>query len=381
MLQRVKTNLALATTLVLAASLGPARADPITLKETGSTLILPLFKVWAENYGKTHQGVTITTDGTGSQKGIAAAVGGSVQIGTSDAFMSNEEIDHHPDILNIAMAISAQTINYNLPGLTQPLKLDGPVLVGIYTGKIRSWDDKAIVALNPGVTLVHHDIVPVRRADGSGDTFVFTQYLSFTSSSGETIGFYTQPASWENNPGFGTTINWPKVDGEQSAVGNQGVVDLLGKTPYAIGYVGISFSQQTGQAKLGTAMMKSYSGQFLLPTEATISAAAASLTPRTPDDERLTLVNAPGQNCYPLINYEYAIVSRKQASPEVATAMRQFLQWAVAPDEHNASYIAAEHFIPLPAHIWVKSHDQIKAIYSIGPKSAQRFSDKADAAQ
>ena len=362
MFQRVKTTLAFATALVLAASLGPARADPVTLKETGSTLILPLFRVWADGYGKTHEGVTVTTDGTGSQKGIAAAVGGSVQIGTSDAFMSNKDIDQHPDILNIAMAISAQTINYNLPGLSQPLKLDGPVLAGIYTGKIRSWDDKAIATLNPGVKLPHHDIVPVRRADGSGDTFVFTQYLSFTNSFEETTGFFTQPASWEKNPGFGTTIDWPKVDGEQAAVGNQGVVDLLAKTPYAIGYVGISFAQKIEQAKLGTAMMKSYAGEFLLPTEATIAAAAGSLTPRTPDDERLTLVNAPGPNCYPLINYEYAIVAKKQASPAVAAALRHFLQWAIAPDEQNAGYIAAEHFIPLPPRIWVKSHDQIEAI-------------------
>ena len=253
----------------------------------------------------------MSTEGGGSQKGIEAAVAGSAQIGTSDAFMSSEQAGQHPDILNIAMAISAQTVNYNLPGLTQPLKLDGPTLVGIYTGKIRSWDDRAIAALNPGVSLPHHEIVPLHRADGSGDTFVFTQYLSFTTEPDQAIGFFTQAPSWQSGPGYGTTVTWPKVEGEQTATGNDGMVEALQKTPYSVGYVGVSFADKVKAAGLGAALVKSNSGEFLLPTPDTILAAAASLTPRTPDDERLSLVNAPGRNCYPLINYEYAMVSKK----------------------------------------------------------------------
>jgi phosphate transport system substrate-binding protein len=346
---------------LLAAPLA-ARAADLTLRETGSTLILPVFQAWAQEYATSHPGVTITTKGSGSARGIAAAIDGSAEIGTSDAFMSSEQASAHPGILNIAMAISAQTINYNLPGVKQTLKLDGPALAGIYRGRIRSWNDPALAKLNPGVTLPDHAIVPVHRADGSGDTFVFTQYLSFTTEGDRPDGFFTEPNSWSKSPGFGTTIAWPEVDGAQTATGNQGVADLLAKVAYSIGYVGVSFEDKISAAGLGTAMMRSNSGQFLLPTQETVTAAAASLTPRTPVDERLSLINAPGANCYPLINYEYAIVQAKQKDPATADALRRFLSWASVPDESNQKLLAADHFISLPAHTWATTSDQIQQI-------------------
>jgi phosphate transport system substrate-binding protein len=329
----------------------PVRADDVSLVETGSTLLYPLFKVWVSEYTKTHSGVHITASGTGSGAGIAQAISGAAQIGTSDAYMTDAQAKRNPQIINVPMAISAQTVNYNLPGLnTTNLKLDGPVLVGIYTGKIRAWDDKPIAALNPDVKLPHHDIIPIRRADESGDTFVFTQYLTFTTP------------SWENTIGYGTSIAWPAVPGSLSADGNLGVLKATQQTPYSISYLGISFHTEIADAALGTALLKSYSGEFLAPTPETIAAAAASLSPRTPPDERLTLVNAPGANAYPLVNYEYAIVSTKQANPETAKAIRRFLLWAIAPDETNEKYLDEAHFIALPAHIWVMSHDQIEKI-------------------
>ena len=200
------------------------------------------------------------------------------------------------------------------------------------------------------MTLPHNTIIPVRRGEESGDTFIFTQYLTFSTE------------AWENSHGFGTKIAWPAVPGELEAIGNVGMVEKIQQTPYSIGYVGISFYADVAKASLGTAALKSYSGEFLLPTPETIEAAAASLGPRTPPDERLTLVNAPGANAYPLVNYEYAIVSKNQPNPAVAAALRKFLLWAIAPDETNDKYITDEHFIPLPAHIWVLSHDQIMMI-------------------
>jgi phosphate transport system substrate-binding protein len=137
---------------------------------------------------------------------------------------------------------------------------------------------------------------------------------------------------------------------------------MVQQTPYSITYVGISFHAEVAKNELGTALLKSYSGEYLLPTPETIAAAAASLGPRTPVDERLTLVNAPGANAYPLINYEYAIVSTNQANPATARAIRKFLLWAIAPDETNEKYLGDAHFIALPAHIWVLSHDQIEMI-------------------
>jgi phosphate transport system substrate-binding protein len=340
----------LALSLVLLTT-PSTRADDITLAETGSSQLYPLFKIWASAYMDTHPGVRITTSSTGSGVGIQQAISGAVQIGTSDAYMSDAQIKQNPAIINVPMAISALTVNYNLPGLnTANLKLDGPVLAGIFAGKIRAWDDEAIASLNPDVKLPHHDIIPVHRADGSGDTFVFSQYLTFT----------TPP--WEHNVGFGTSIPWPAVPGSLSANGNSGVLGTIQQTPYAISYVGVSYHAEIANAELGTALLKSYSGEFLLPTPETITAAAKALTPRTPQDERLTLVNAPGAQAYPLINYEYAIVSTRQANPATAAAIRKFLLWAIAPDETNEKYLDESHFIALPAHIWVLSHDQIEMI-------------------
>jgi phosphate transport system substrate-binding protein len=347
-----------ATMVVAAAALGlfafprtSASAPGVTLTETGSTLAYPLFNVWASEYAKTHPGVRIVSGATGSGAGMAQAVSGGVQIGLSDAYMSDIQARQNPRIINVPMAISALTVNYNLPGLNRiALKLDGPTLVGVYSGRIRMWDDKAIAALNPGVRLPHHVIIPIHRADGSGDTFVFTQYLTFTTP------------SWENSVGFGTSPTWPGVPGALKAIGNVGILRAIQQIPYSISYLGVSFHAEVAKAGLGTALLKSYSGQYLFPTPQTIAAAAAALGPRTPPDERLTLVNAPGANAYPLINYEYAIVSTHQANPATAAAIRNFLQWAIAPDETNAAYLQSTHFIPLPAHIWVLSHDQLERI-------------------
>jgi len=136
----------------------------------------------------------------------------------------------------------------------------------------------------------------------------------------------------------------------------------LHETPYSVGYVGVSYHDDIAKAGLGTAALKRYDGEFLLPTPESIAAASAALGPWTPTDERLTLVNAPGADAYPLINYEYAIVSTKQADAETAAAIRKFLHWATAPDETNQKYFDDAHFITLPAHMWVLSYDQIEKI-------------------
>jgi len=329
----------------------PAFADGITLTETGSTLVHPLFDLWAAAYAKGHPGVQITTGATGSGAGIEQAIAGKVQIGTSDAYMSDAEARQHSGILNIPLAISAQTVNYNLPGLEKTnVKLDGPTLAGIYSGTITQWDAKEIATLNPGVALPHQTIIPVRRADGSGDTFIFTQFLSFST-----------PA-WEMRQSYGITVNWPTIAGALTATGNDGMVKLLQQTPYAIGYVGVSFSDDVAEASLGTAALGTNDGPFVLPTQETIEAGAASLGPRTPPDERLSLVYAPGPNSYPLVNYEYAVVSAKQPDAATAAALRRFLLWTILPSEENQATVASVHFLPLPPHTWELSQAQIQMI-------------------
>jgi phosphate transport system substrate-binding protein len=325
-------------------------AQTVTLVETGSTLLYPLFNIWVPPFEKAHPNIRVTTQGTGSGTGIAQAISGVVQIGASDAYMSNQQIKQNPNLLNIPLAISAQAVNYNLPGLNnQHLKLSGPVLADIYTGKISKWNAGPIAALNPGMKLPDHKIIPVHRTDGSGDTFIFSQYLSFSTP------------SWENSVGYGTTVSWPSVQGGLGAEGNPGMVEALKQNPYSIAYIGVSFYKEVAAAKLGVAMLKNKDGKFLLPTAATISAAASQLVAKTPADERISLVFAPGANSYPIINYEYAIVNAKQHDKATADAVKELLTWAGtkgnAPD-----YLDQVEFKALPKAVLKQSEAQIAKI-------------------
>ncbi len=337
-----------AATLALPAA--ARAAAPVSLLETGSTLLYPLFNIWVPAYTKANPGVRISTQGTGSGTGIAQAISGVAQIGASDAYMANAQIKQNPNILNIPLAISAQTVNYNVPGLNQThLKLSGPVLAGIYSGKIRFWDDAALKALNPGVALPHHVIIPVHRTDGSGDTFIFSQYLAFSTP------------SWMKTVAYGTTISWPAVPGGLGAEGNPGMVQGAQQNPYSIAYIGVSFHAQIAKAGLGTALIENKAGKFLLPSAATIGAAAAAIGPKTPKDERISLVFAPGVSSYPIINYEYAIVNKKQASPATAAALKKFLLWCITAG-NASSFLDQVRFIALPAPIVALSKTQIDKI-------------------
>jgi phosphate transport system substrate-binding protein len=337
--------------LLLGASGKAAAAANIALHETGSTLVYPLFKLWIPDYQAQHPDVAFTAGATGSGDGIAKAIAGAVQIGTSDAYMSETDIEQNPQILNIPLAISAQTVNYNLPGLSAPLKLDGPTLAGIYSGQITMWNASEIAALNPGVALPQHQIIPIHRTDASGDTFIFTQFLDFSTP------------SWDDAIGYDTTVDWPLVPGAATVTSNAGMVQALAQTPYSVGYIGISFSAAISKAGLGTAMLKNQNGKFLLPTSETISAGAAVLDPRTPADERLTLVYASGDESYPLVNYEYAIVSKTQPDALTAAAIREFLLWTISVDSGNApKYLNSVGFIPLPDFVRGLSEAQIALV-------------------
>ncbi len=352
---------------------GPSQAASITLSETGSTLLYPLFTQWIPDYAKINPDVTLTAAATGSGTGEAAALAGKVSIGASDAYLSDRVAAQNPSILDIPLAISAQTINYNLPGLNGAhIKIDGPALAAIYSGTVTQWDDPAIKAMNPGVTLPHQTIIPVRRAEGSGDTFIFTQFLDFSTETGVNEPGIDATISGTNVgtvmawPKVGTAISWPNVAAEKSATGNDGVVKTLAATAYSIGYVGISYADQISKAGLGTAMVKNQDGKFLLPTPASIAHAAARLDPRTPPYERITLIFAPGEDSYPLINYEYAIVSKRQPDAATADALRTFLLWSVSEIGGNsAKYLKPVGFIPLPDFIRGLSERQIGEIVDI----------------
>ena len=342
----------LAGALLMSLWVSAARAADVVLRETGSTLLYPLFQSWMTDYAHVAPGVSLSARATGSGAGIAAAMDGMAQIGTSDAYMSDQQAEQNPRIINIPLAISAQTVNYNVPGLNAAnIRLNGPTLAGIYFGRITEWDAPAIAQLNPGVRLPHQRIVPIRRADASGDSFIFTQFLDFSTQ------------EWEDRVGYGTSVSWPSVAGERTASGNAGMVQALADTPYSIAYIGVSFEGAIAKAALGTARLENQSGRFLLPTPETISAAASMLDARTPPDERLSLVFAPGARSYPLINYEYAVVSTRQSDAATAAALRGFLLWAISLDGGNAqSHLKAVGFIALPDFIRGMSEQQIGLI-------------------
>jgi phosphate transport system substrate-binding protein len=191
----------------------------------------------------------------------------------------------------------------------------------------------------------------VHRSDGSGDTFIFTQYLSYSTP------------DWSNSLGYGTTVSWPAVEGGIGAVGNPGMVNASKGTPYSIAYIGISFKNATASAGLGVARLKNRDGKFVLPGHTTVSAAVNEMSAKTPPDERIGLIFAPGAQSYPIINYEYAIVKRQQPNADTAKALRAFLSWAINPKGGSArEYLQAVGFVALSEPIAKLSETQIQKI-------------------
>lgn len=312
---------------------------PVTITESGSSLVLPYLQKMVDPLKQDYANVTLAPAGGGSGKGIADAISGTVQMGGSDAYISDAQAQQNPTLLNIPIAVSAQAINYNLPGV-KDLKLNGDVLAKVYMGKITKWNDPAIAALNSGVTLPDTAIVPVRRVESSGDTFIFTQLLSKTNS------------DWNNGPAFGTTVTWPAVPGEVTATGNPGMVQVCKQTPGCLAYIGVSVEQTAIAAGLGEAMLQNKAGKFVQPTQDAITAAVAGQSSSIPNDLRTSLIYGPGSNSYPIVNYEYLIVKSQQTDADTALAIRTFLAWAIDPSKGASSAnLSAVNFVALPTSV------------------------------
>jgi phosphate transport system substrate-binding protein len=327
-----------------------------TISETGSSLLYPLMRSWAAAYAKQAPGVSVTTASTSSGTGLAAAAAGTTDLGASDAYLSSGDLVKNPDLVNIPLAVSAQTVIYNLPGVSGHVRLNGAVLAGIYDGTITMWDDPAIAAGNPGLSLPAIRIVPVHRSDSSGDTFLFTSYLSTGNQSQE-------DQAWNSKIGYGTTVAWPSVPGGLAKQGSLNVLHACASTVGCVAYNGISYLSQAKADGLGEAELANDAGQYTLPTPAAVQASVASFVSLTPPNETISMIDGPAAAGYPIVNYEYAVVSTRQPSAAKAGAIRAFLRWVITTGNRPA-YVDTVGFQPLPGALVTLGQQQIAEIGS-----------------
>lgn len=326
----------------------PSKA--VTLGESGSSLMLPYLQKLVDPIKAQYPNITLAPAGGGSGKGISDAISGTVTMGGSDAYMSDAQAAQNPTMLNIPVAISSQAVFYNVAGVSN-LKLSGDVIAKIYEGHITTWNDPAIASLNSGVTLPATTIVPVRRVESSGDTFIFTSLLSATNS------------EWTNGPAFGTTVQWPAARGELTASGNPGMVQVCQQNPGCIAYIGISAKAAALAANLGEAMLQNKAGNFVQPTPDTIAAAVAAKATSIPTDLRASLIYADGAQSYPIVNYEYLIVNSHQTDADTALGVRSFLAWTIDPTGGSSEdKLSAVNFIALPNNVVQKVRAKIGSI-------------------
>jgi phosphate transport system substrate-binding protein len=331
---------------------GTPATSNVALSETGATELYPLINSWRDAYQAKYPNVTINTASTGSGAGISQAIARTVEIGASGAYLSEGDIAAHKGLMNIALAIAAEQVHYNLPGVTEHLKLNGTVLAAMYQGTIKTWNDPQIAALNPGVNLPATPVVPLHRSDGAGDTFVFTQYLS-----------KQDPDGWGKSPGFGTTVDFPAVPGALGENGAGGMVTGCAEIPGCVAYIGMSYLDQASQKGLGEAQLANASGKFLLPDTQSIQAAATGFASQTPANQVISLINGPAADGYPIVNYEYAVVYSNQKDAATAQTLQAFLHWVVT-DGNTPSFLDKVHFQPLPASVQKLSDAQIAMITS-----------------
>ncbi|ORA15097.1 phosphate ABC transporter substrate-binding protein PstS [Mycobacterium arosiense] len=320
------------------------------LSETGSTLLYPLFSEWGAAYRAKYPNVTVTTQGSGSGAGISQAAAGAVVIGASDAYLSAGDTAAHQGLMNIALAISAQQVNYNLPGVHQHLKLNGKVLAGMYRGAIKTWNDPQVAGINPGLQLPDTPVVPLHRSDGSGGTFQFTQYLS-----------KQDPDGWGRSPGLGTTVAFPAVPGALGENGDGAMVTGCAANPGCVAYTSIGSLDEADEHGLGEAKLGNASGKYLLPTAKSIRAAAAAFAAKTPPNQAASLIDGPAADGYPIVNYEYAIVNEHQRDDATAQTLQAFLHWVITAG-NGPSFLDTVHFQPLPDPVVKLSDAQIAKI-------------------
>ena len=305
----------------------------IDLTGAGATFPYPIYSRWfAEYAAKT--GVKINYQSIGSGGGIKQLSEQTVDFGASDAPMTDEEMANAAggEIIHIPTVVGVVAIAYNIPDLTQPLRLTGPLVADIFLGTITKWNDARIAALNPGAKLPASDVLVIHRSEGSGTTFILTDYLSAVS-----------PA-WKAGPGKGKSVQWPTGIGER---GNEGVSGHIKQTPGSIGYVELAYVKQN---RLSAATLQNASGQFVEPTAASATAAAEAAVAKLPPstDYRVSIVNSPGAETYPITSFTWLLVYSHMPDAAKAKKLDEFVRWALTEGQKQAAPL---DYAPLPASL------------------------------
>ncbi|HXF14808.1 MAG TPA: phosphate ABC transporter substrate-binding protein PstS [Terriglobales bacterium] len=337
---RVLKLVVCATTL--AASALPAK----DLNGAGATFPNPIYQKWFSEFRKAHPDVEINYQSVGSGAGIRQLTEGTVDFGASDGPMTDQQITEfknkrHTDVLHVPTVLGAVVPAYNLPGISADLKFSGELLADIFLGKIKKWNDAAIANVNPNVKLPNTDIIIVHRSDGSGTTYIFTDYLCKISS------------EWQQKVGKNTSVNWPTGLGQK---GNEGVAGEIRQMQGAIGYIELIYALQN---KIAFGSVQNSTGKFIKGSLESVTAAAASAK-NMPIDFRVSITNAPGKNAYPISSFTWLLIPAKWSDGAKRRVVVDFLSWMLNTGEGMTSDL---NYAPLPKTVADKVRAEIKAIH------------------
>jgi phosphate transport system substrate-binding protein len=325
--------------LVLAGPAGAQSSGTISLNAAGATFPYPMYSKWFDQYHKLHPNIQINYQSIGSGGGIRQVLAHTVDFGASDGPMSDDQLAKAGfRILHFPTVLGADVPTYNIPGVTAELKFTPEALAGVFLGTITKWNDPAIAKVNPGVALPGDDIVVVHRADGSGTTYIWTDYLSKVSN------------DWHTRVGKGTSVNWPIGLGGK---GNEGVAGLVKQTPYSLGYVELIYAIQN---QMPYGRVRNEAGVFVKADLASVSAAAAGAAKAMPDDFRVSITNAPGRTAYPISSFTWLLVPAQISDATKRDVIKGFLRWMMTDGQ---KYTEALAYAQLPREVVSK---ELKAI-------------------
>jgi phosphate transport system substrate-binding protein len=312
-----------------------------TVNGAGATFPNPMYQKWFSEYHKAHPDIQFNYQSIGSGGGIRQVLAQTVDFGASDGPMTDEQLSQaKTKILHIPTVMGAVVPAYNVPGVSTELKFTPEVLAGIFLGKITTWNDPAIAKANPGISLPNQTIIVVHRSDGSGTTYIFTDYLTKVSS------------EWANGPGKGTSVKWPVGLGGK---GNEGVAGMIRQMQGGIGYIELIYAVQN---KIDYGLVKNPGGTFVKASLESVTAAAASVK-SMPADFRVSITNAPGKDAYPISSFTWLLIPEKSKEAAKGKILADFLTWMVDDGQKMTAELT---YAPLPGNVAEKVKGAIKSV-------------------